>query len=221
LSPIIYIIRDNFHTTVADTDMGKGSYIQQMVSRIDKTRDGCAFIVSDFTDMMDYSTAKRSLTRLAESGRVRRVIRGVYDKPRYSTLLEEHSAPIAEEIANALARNYNWTIAPTGAAALNLLGLSTQVPANWKFISSGPYKKYTFGKVTIEFLHRANREIAGMSKITALIIQVLKAIGEKNLDESTKEKMKARLTSEDKTRLQAEARQTTAWIYKAIKDICL
>jgi hypothetical protein len=200
--------------------MGKTSYAQQMLSRIENTRDGSAFIVSDFTDIMDYSTAKRTLTRLAERGSVRRVIRGVYDKPRYSTLLEEQSAPIVEEIAYALARNYNWTIAPSGAAALNLLGLSTQVPGKWKFISSGPYKTYTFGKVTIEFLHRANREIAGMSKMTALVIQALKAIGKNNLDENTVEKLKLRLTEEDKARLLTEARQTTAWIYAVIKELC-
>jgi hypothetical protein len=75
---------------------------------------------------------------LPASEYIRRVIRGVYDKPKYSTLLQEYSAPNPNEIADALARNYSWTIAPTGNTALNLLGLSTQVPANWSYISSGP-----------------------------------------------------------------------------------
>ena len=45
-------------------------------------------------------------------------------------------------MAKAIARNYNWTIAPTGDAALNLLGISTQVPSKWEYVSSGPYKEY-------------------------------------------------------------------------------
>ncbi len=77
-------------------------------------------------------------------------MRGVYDKPAYSNLLQEVAAPDPEQIAEALARSYNWTIAPSGNTALNLLGLSTQVPANWVFISSGPYKKYEFGSVKLE-----------------------------------------------------------------------
>jgi len=200
--------------------MRQSSFVEQMISRIEKSPDGRAFIVSDFTDLMDYSTAKRSLARLAQKGMIRRVIRGVYDKPRYSFMLSEYSAPKMGEIASALARNYNWSIAPTGVEALNLLGLSTQVPANWRFISSGPYKKYTVGKVSIEFLHRANREIAGMSRVTGLIIQALKAIGEKGLDDTITGTLKARLTEEDKTCLLAESKQTTVWIHKAIKNIC-
>jgi hypothetical protein len=49
-------------------------------------------------------------------------MRGIYDKPRYSNLLQENAVPNPEEVAKAIARNYNWTIAPTGDAALNLLG---------------------------------------------------------------------------------------------------
>ncbi len=76
-------------------------------------------------------------------------MRGVYDKPAYSNLLQEVAAPDPEQIAEALARSYNWTIAPSGNTALNLLGyLRKFLPT--VFISSGPYKKYEFGSVKLE-----------------------------------------------------------------------
>lgn len=46
----------------------------------------------------------------------------------------------------AIARKYNWTIAPSGNTALNLLGLSTQVPSKWKYVSYG----FSFGNIVIE-----------------------------------------------------------------------
>jgi hypothetical protein len=151
---------------------------------------------------------------------LRRVIRGVYDKPRYSTLLQEYSAPNPNEIANALARNYSWTIAPTGNTALNLLGLSTQVPANWSYISSGPYKKYEIGKVQIDFVHRADRELSGMSSKTQLIIQAIKELGKERIGSDEIRKIRSKLSDREKDIMMKESQQTTAWVYSVIKDIC-
>jgi hypothetical protein len=46
----------------------------EMQNRIDKAAFGSAFIVSDFTDMMDYETAKKNLTRFEKEGIIRRCI---------------------------------------------------------------------------------------------------------------------------------------------------
>ena len=188
------------------------TYISQMNNRIDKASYGKGFVVSDFTDIMDYETAKKNIARLEKSGILRRVIRGVYDKPKYSKMLHEYVAPDINEVANALARNYNWTIAPSGNTALNLLGLSTQVPANWEYISTGPYRSYEIGKVALQFTHRANKTIEGMSSITAMVIEALRAIGKEEVNEKTIEQLRKRLKKSDKEKLLLEARQTTSWI---------
>ncbi len=196
------------------------SYICQMNERMNKAPEGSCFVVSDFTDIMDYETAKKSIARLEKSGQLRRVIRGIYDKPKYSKLLDEYIAPDVNEIALALARNYNWTIAPSGNTALNFLGLSTQVPANWEYISTGPYRSYEIGKAKLRFSHRSNKTIEGMSPKTAMVIEALKAIGKDSVDEKTVATLQDRLSGEDKERLLSEARQTTNWIYSVIKKIC-
>ena len=196
------------------------TYISQMNNRIEKEPYGRSFVVSDFTDIMDYETAKKNIARLEKNGVLRRVIRGVYDKPKYSKLLNEYVAPDINEIALALARNYNWTIAPSGNTALNLLGLSTQVPASWEYISTGPYRSYEIGKAKLQFSHRANKTIEGMSLITAMVIEALKAIGKERVDEIIIKRLKGRLTKPDKEKLLIEARQTTNWIFSIIKTIC-
>ena len=196
------------------------SYINQMINRISKEPYGRCFIISDFTDIMDYEVAKKSIARLEKSGILRRIMHGVYDKPKYSKLLNEYVAVDINEVALALARNYNWTIAPSGNTALNLLGLSTQVPANWEYISTGPYRTYDIGKAKLQFSHRANKTIEGMSLKSAMVIEALKAFGKEKVDEKLIEQLKNQLTKSDKKKLLIEARQTTSWIYSIIKKIC-
>ncbi len=96
----------------------------------------------------------------------------------YNKLLGEYVAVGPNAVAQALARSYHWTIAPCGNTALNLLGLSDQVTVTWSYISDGPYKTYEWDCVKIEFRHRTNREITGLSYMTSLVIHGLKALGE-------------------------------------------
>ena len=146
-------------------------------------------------------------------------MRGVYYNPRYSQLIQEYEKPAIDEVAKAIARNFKWTIAPSGNTALNQLGLSTQVPAKWIYFSDGPYKTYQIGSQELEFKHRTNKEISGMSEKTILIIQALKELGEAQVTESVIQKLKRQLTDEEKITLLNEAKQTTVWIFNIIKKI--
>ena len=78
--------------------MEENSKISQISNRIDKAPFGSAFVVSDFTDLAEYETVKKTLSRLEKKGMIRRVLRGVYDKPKFSTLLQEYAAPIPDQI---------------------------------------------------------------------------------------------------------------------------
>lgn len=40
-------------------------------------------------------------------------------------------SPDIDQVAHAFARKFKWRIQLTGNAALNQLGLSTQVPGSW------------------------------------------------------------------------------------------
>ena len=178
------------------------------------------FVASDFSHIAPINTVRQCLSRLEKSKQIVRVMRGVYYQPAYSELLQEYESPSSYHVAMALARNFGWTIAPSGAAALNMLGLSTQVPAHWSFISNGPYRSFSFGNITIEFKHCSSKEISGMSPKTVLVIQAIKALGKENIDEENLQKIRRSLSVEEKIALLEEARRTTAWIYEAIKKVC-
>ena len=191
-----------------------------MQDRIMNAPFGSAFVLSDFTDLAEYETVKKGIARLESKGYLRRVCRGVYDKPKFSSLLQEYAVPDPDAVAHAIARNYNWTIAASGNTALNQLGLSTQVPANWSYISTGPYKEYTVGNIRLEFKHRAASQLGGMSDKTLLLIQALQALGKGNVSDLDRQKLRERFSEEERAKILSESQHTISWIYSEIKAIC-
>lgn len=195
-------------------------YIKEMQERIISSEDGTIFIAPDFADIADSATIRQGLKRLCQSGIIRRIIRGVYEKPKYSRLLEEYVATDPNAVAKALARNYHWTIVPCGNTALNLLGLSTQVTATWSFISDGPYKTYEWNSTKLEFKHRTNKEITNLSYTTSLIISALKTLKRNNVTPKVIQMLSEKLSDEEKQACLKEATESTDWIYDTIRKIC-
>ncbi len=194
-------------------------YTRQIRERIVTAEDGTVFIASDFADIADTTTIRQSLKRLTGSGLLRRIVNGIYEKPKYSKLLNEYVAADPEAVAKALARSYHWTIAPCGNTALNLLGLSTQVTAVWSYISDGPYKTYEWNSTKIEFKHRTNKEITGLSYMTSLVIQALKTLGRANVTPEIIRTLSDKLTETDKEAMLKEAAESTDWVYDTIRKI--
>ena len=103
---------------------------------------------------------------------------------------------------------------------MNLLGLSTQVPAVWSYVSDGTYKEYTFDKTTVKFKKTTNKEISKLSYKTALMVQALKALGKENVTDAVLTKLKKGFTTAEKKKMLEEAKTVTSWVYEYIKKIC-
>ena len=200
--------------------MDKITNLKLIRDRINRSDIGTVYVAVDFVDISDKTSVNAYLARLVDEGLIRRVLRGVYDKPEYNDFLEEYVAPSPDKVANALARNFGWTIVPCGDTALNLLGLSTQVPAEWVYVSDGTYKKYTYDNTTIEFKRTTNKEVSKLSYKTALTVQALKALGKEKIDDTVINRLTKLLTADEKKTMLEEAKAATSWIYEYIKLIC-
>ena len=199
--------------------MERSNYLNEIRQKIIESEKGTVFVASDFADISDNMKVGVCLSRLENEKLLRHIMRGVYDKPEYNSFLQEYLEPAPDKVANAIARNYGWTIVPCGDTALNLLGLSTQVPAIWLYVSDGPYKEYSFNNTTIKFKHTANKGISKLSYKTSLVIQALKALGKENIDNNVIVKLTKALTDDEKKNMLNEAKSTTSWIYEYIKSI--
>lgn len=198
----------------------RGKYQKEIQEKIENFDDGYVFSAIDFIEIAGTDPTNKALSRLNELGIIRRIMQGLYYKPVYSKLLDEYSSPDISKLAEALARKFNWTIAPAGETALNFLHMSTQVPNSWCYISDGPYRKYEIELHEIEFKHCANKEISGRSYLTISIIQAIKYIGKGKIQKEDIERLASNLSDGDKSKILEEAKTTTSWIYQTIKEVC-
>lgn len=200
--------------------MKREKYQMFIDERIREMQPGSVFVTSDFADIAPFAAISMYLSRLEASGNIRRILRGIYDKPRFSKLLNEPVAADPSKVAYAIARKNRWSIIPAGDTALNILRLSAQVPAVWQYVSDGPYKEYSYDNVHISFRRTSNKEATGYSYITGLVIQGLRALGREHVNDAVIRSLRDRLSVEEKNVLMNEAQGTTAWIFSCIKEIC-
>jgi hypothetical protein len=194
-------------------------YSTELARRIEALPAGTIFVSNDFSDIADIRTIRELLGRRVEAGEIRRILPGVFVRPLINNILNEEVPPTPDAIANAIARAYGWTIAPSGQTALNRLGLSTQIPMVWTYVSDGPYRSLIIDDIQIKFNHVANKNISGMSSVTLLVVQGLKALGKDEIDEDIINKIQMRLTDDDRKVLSAETVRVSFWIRNAINKL--
>ena len=198
------------------------SYIcGEIRKRIELAAEGTVFVTSDFTDIANATTVRKCLGRQVEEKNIRRILNGVYEKPVYSNLLKEYVPANPDTVAYGIARSFHWTIAPCGDVALNKLGLSTQVPSVWSYISDGPYRKFSWDNITVSFKHRTNREISFLSETTILVVEAIKTLGKERIDAHIISNLKSRLPETEKEKILKEANGVSEWIYEVIRKVCL
>ncbi|WP_303869796.1 DUF6088 family protein [Fannyhessea vaginae] len=196
------------------------SYTEKISDKINDFDSHKVFFANDFLDIASYETARKTLNRMVNERKIQRVIGGFYYNPRYSDLIGEYEAASIHELARAIARKYNWDIAPHGSTALNLLGLSTQVPTHYTYISSGRYKTYKIADTVLEFKKVNPGEIANMSLKTATVIQAIKSLGKEHINDQVVQQIRENLTGKERKDLMDESKSVSAWMYEVIREIC-
>lgn len=192
----------------------------KILSRIYGRGRGWAFFPNEFVGEFDRNQIDNALSDLAKEGKIRRVCRGMYDYPKYSDLLNQPLSPDHEQVAQAFGRKFNWRILPSGDAALNLLGLSTQIPGKVIYLSDGPSRKYKILNFNLEFQNTALKEIGFKQRESGVIVQALKALGKEQITSEIIAKIRKQIEPEKCAKIRKETRIVTGWIYEAIKGIC-
>lgn len=191
----------------------------KILARIKSKGTGWSFSKKDFSDLGSDGSIRLALMRIEGAGNIRRVCRGIYDCPKYSELLHKTLSPDFDQTAQAIARKSGWTIHPSGAAALNLLGLSTQVPAKILYLSDGPTKTVQAGPWTIRFKNTALKEMKLKSK-TSLMVQAIKSLGRDQFDAATIISFRNAFTAQERRQILKDAPVVADWIYELIRKIC-
>lgn len=194
--------------------------MQSVESHIEKSikskPKGSLVLPSDF---MQYGTAKavqKSLERLEDKGIIIRVAQGIYVRPKISKLIGPLT-PSAEEVAEAIAKRDRIRTVPAGSYALNALGLSTQVPMNIVLLTDGSPREIKVGKRTIKFKKTTPKNLLAKGKISRLVIQALKEIGNGKVTAEEEQKILDLLRKEDVKDLKHDIALAPVWIQKIMK----
>lgn len=189
------------------------------VKRIYSNHRGWAFSKTDFGDIGSDDSIRKALTNLEAKGTIRRVLRGLYDYPRQSKLIEGPMEPDLRQVAQALARKSGWRIQVSENTALNLLGLSTQVPVQAIYLSDGPSKTYLIGKRELIFKKRVLKESGFKHSESELVVQALKALGERRVTAEVRKKLTQAIPSSKWGKILRDARTAPAWVGDVIRTI--
>ncbi|HEY1856083.1 DUF6088 family protein [Acidocella sp.] len=105
----------------------------------------------DFLDLGSREAVDKALQRLALAAQIRRLDRGLYDKPRPSQLTGQMSVPDYRRVIQAIARRDQTRMLVDGMTAANDLGLSDAVPGQIVVHTDARLRPIKLGKQVIVF----------------------------------------------------------------------
>jgi hypothetical protein len=188
----------------------------KIVAQIAALPKGELLLPVDFQELGSSEAVRLSLFRLEKKDFIVRVAQGIYVRPKESSLIGKLT-PSAEEVAEAIAKRDRIRTVPTGSYALNALGLSTQVPMNIVLLTDGSPREIKVGKRTIKFKKITPKNLLAKGRISRLVIQALKEIGNGKITAEEEQKILGLLRKEEVNNLKHDITLAPVWIQKIMK----
>jgi len=198
--------------------------VNQIENKIRNYKRGKIFFIDDFASLGTPEAVKKSLQRLVNSNLLVRLANGIYwyqkkEKELYGVKIS--GKPTLDEIAKAIAKRDKVRIVPTGLLALNMLNLSTQVPANVVYLTDGTPRKINIGDGKgILFKHTSEvKRLAYKSEYLMLIVSALREIGENNITDEQLTIIKGHFSHITKQEFETDIKLIPVWIRKILLTI--
>ena len=158
------------------------------------------------------------LAELTNEGKLVKLAQGIYAKPsisRFGMVL-----PSVEKIVQAIATRDHAKVIPSGMTALNILGLSTQVPMNYTYLTTGSERtiKLTNQKITMK--RGVPKNFCYGTLLITLLVQALKALKQSNVEQEDLQIIRTLISKEpDKENLNKDVDMMPAWMKRIVKPM--
>jgi predicted transcriptional regulator of viral defense system len=191
----------------------------QIEKKIKNHKRGKIFFIGDFAAFGAPEAVKKSLQRLEKSGLLIRLANGIYCYPKKEKELygvKISGNPTFDEIATAIAKRDKARIVSTGVHALNLLNLSTQVPANVVYLTDGAARRINVGNGKgILFKHTSEvKRLAYKSDYLMLVVSALREIGEGKITDEQMKIIKTHFSRISQKEYETDIKLVPVWIRK-------
>lgn len=191
---------------------------ERIAARIRRMEEGSVFTPGDFLDLGSPQAVGMTLLRLARKGMIRRLGRGIYDRPRrHDKLGLLHARP--EAILAAISRRDGTEFQEHEAYAANRLRLSEQVPARHIYLTPGRSRVIKAGPVTIELRHRSPRKLTAPAPMSAMVFAALRNIGRANITPERVGHLRGLLKPADRRTLLKDLTRAPAWMHPHLRRI--
>lgn len=195
-----------------------GSIDSLVLRHIRRMKPGTIFTPRDLATVGSRTAVASALSRQLKTGAVKQPARGLYQVPVTHPLLGElHATP--DEIAKALAGKHRLKLQPSGAYAANLLGLSDQVPLRIVYLTDGTPRQVRIGKQQIVLRRTTPKNMATAGRVSGLVIQAMRYVGQRHVDRAVIEKLKKRVGPRERAQLLKDVPLAPAWIGELMRKI--
>lgn len=184
------------------------------------SRDRLGEVVTpkDFLDLASRAAVDQALARLARTGTLKRIGRGLYHLPRVNPALAVAVPPAPDAVAAAIGRRSGSPVAPSGAMIANRLGLSTQVAAKPVYLTTGRSRTLRVGNQTIRFKRVSPRRLPMAAPEVARALEALHEAGP-DPDDATIDAVRATLTARQRRSLVDHAKYAAAWVADSARRV--
>jgi hypothetical protein len=186
---------------------------KQVKNRVEELPVGEPFSSVLLLSLGTRAAVDQSLSRLAKSGMVTRVSRGVYIKPKLNRYVGAVAPEPSEVIKAKLPQNE--TIQIHGAEAARQMQLSTQVQTQPVFYTQGPSRAFRIGGLRVKLKHVSPRKLVLGARPAGVAFSALWYVGKQNVNPSVIEKVKQRLSPEEFKVLSESKSAMPAWMADA------
>lgn len=200
--------------------MAEKSAYNEIKRKVKSSKRGTLFFPDLFAHTASSDAVRSALVRLCKGRDIIRVAQGIYCYPIIDEKCESgFITPSVEEIAEGIANRDKVRIALTGAYAMILLGLSSQMPSDIVFVTDGSSRKVSLGKgKSIMFKHTSEmRTFAYRSRLMLLIVMALREIGERNVTEQQMNIIKCHLKKVPANDFQKDILLAPIWVRKKLQ----
>lgn len=206
--------QQNFKDVMTNKYPEEGVTLRQ---RIESMSEGCILFRSDFPE---YHTefVGRVLSELTDEGVLVKIAHGIYAKPRnsrFGVLL-----PSIDNVVQAIAVRDNADLLPSGVVALNALGLSTQVPVIYTYLTSGSERTIQLSNTQVILKRGVPKNFCYRTRLISLLVQALKALKKENVSEEVVNTIRQLVKKEtDKATLAKDVDMMPAWMKRIVKPM--
>ena len=185
--------------------------------RIEALPEDCVLFRSDFPEYHSEFVGE-TLAELTQEGLLVKLAQGIYAKPRWSRF--GVVLPSVDKIVQAIAARDNAEILPSGMTALNVLGLSTQVPMKYSYLTTGSERTIKLKNQEIRLKRGVPKNFCYKTKLIALLVQALKALKQQNVGQEEIQVIRSLISKEpDRIALAKDVDMMPNWMKRIVKPM--